>query len=981
MAPSLATPFRQKRRLLGCTLLLACLAAAPAIANDEITPEKRAALADRVLFNVGQAGESFDSFIVYYREDAPPGEEKSAAATRTRKQLDADLSRASKALGHVAAHERRLATGGHLIRLQGGKKLSGTSSDLYMAELAVNPDIVSIEPNSLQTVKLMPNDPHFRQARQWGLNGTQGGINVTTAWDQATGSGVVIAIIDTGSTAHPDLDAQTVPGYDFISNTEAARDGDGRDADPSDEGDWFEVGDCTGPRASQRRNSSWHGTHVAGIAAAQTNNSIGIAGVAFDSRIQHVRALGRCGGSVVDISEAIIWASGGTVSGVPANATPAKVINLSLGGEGSCGTTYQNAINQARSRGSVVIVSAGNDNVPAADARPANCSGVVTVAANNRNGGRASYSNHGTTIDVAAPGGDCEGSCSDDPSGMILSTLNNGETTPGDAPGYYYMNGTSMAAPFVSGVAALMLAKKPSLTPDQIKNFLKNTARPFPSMCADGCGTGIIDADAAVKAADTGAVSRYPISITRIGNGGGSISSSPAGINCGNTCSNRFNANATVTLTANPAAGSTFAGWSGACSGSSTTCTLTANSAHAALAKFDVPITRLSSPAVVENLSLSSGALMFSLSVPTGSTALLFRISGGSGDADLYVRRGAPPTTSQYDCRPYRTGNSETCQFPATMSGTWYAMLVGDPSFSGVRLEARYAVGPTAGRTLTNNVPIEAINAQEEGARYYKIQVPVSASRLRIETRGDNGDLDLYVRRGGTGGGVPQLGLFDWVSGQWDSNEYIQIDNPVPTMYYIMLHAYEAFENASILARFTNATVNYSGQGAGSVRVKRATGSEEAPPCNAFPCESALKNASYDLIATAAAGSQFQGWNASQCDSIVEGNCRIRPNTRHRDVTANFSRNNANSPTLTIGKNGAGHGTVTIRRTSTGADYGLCESFPCRSGPPNAVHELIATPRPGSSFAGWGSGQCSSIVAGNCRVQIDKPIEVTATFQ
>ncbi|MCX7555723.1 S8 family serine peptidase [Xanthomonadaceae bacterium JHOS43] len=971
--------FRLSRGLLGCVLLLTNLGSGRAHAADEISPETRAALADRVLFNAGRTGEAFDSYIVYYRDDAAPGDEKSAAATRTRSKIDADLSRTSKAVGFGARHERRLATGGHLIRLDTGKKLTGAASDLFMAELAVNPDIVAIEPNALQTIRLIPNDPHF-QRLQWGLNGAQGGINAPTAWDLATGNGVVIAIVDTGSTPHPDLNNQTIAGYDFITDPERSRDGGGRDADPNDEGDWFEEGDCPSS-ADERRNSSWHGTHVAGIAAAQANNGIGVAGTAFGAKVQHVRALGRCGGSVVDIAEAIIWASGGNVAGVPANTTPAKVINLSLGGEGACGLTYQNAINQARNRGSVVIVSAGNENMPAADSRPANCTGVVTVAANNKTGGRASYSNFGPAVDVAAPGGDCEGACRDDPSGMILSTLNDGTTTQGTTPGYYYSNGTSMAAPFVSGVAALMFSKKPSLTPTQVENHLRDTARPFPGMCADGCGTGIVDAAAAVRAAESGTISQYPISIARTGNGPGTITSSPAGINCGSSCAARFNANATVTLTASSASGSRFVGWSGACSGSSTTCTLTANRAHAAQARFDVPVTRLSSPSVLNDVSSSGGALMYSLTVPTGSTALLFRISGGSGDADLYVRRGAQPTTTDYDCRPYRVGNSETCQFSATMSGTWYAMLVGDPSFSGVKLEARYASGPSGGRTLSNNVPIEAISAQKGGARYYKIQVPASASRLRIQTQGDNGDLDLYVRRGGTGGGVPQLGLFDWVSGWWDSNEYIRLDEPTPAMYYVMLHAYEAFEEVRLLARYTNATIRYTGLGAGSVRLKRSAGSEEAPRCTAFPCESSLKNASYDLIATPSTGSRFAGWTPSQCDSIVNGNCRIRPNTRARDVTVNFTRNSADSPTLTVSKSGNGDGTVRIRRVSTGTDYGVCESFPCRAGPPNAIHELIAEPRPGSRFTNWNAAQCDSIVAGKCRIQINRPVQVTATFQ
>jgi len=181
------------------------------------------------------------------------------------------------------------------------------------------------------------------------------------------------------------------------------------------------------------------------------------------------------------------------VTGVPANANVAKVINMSLGGGGACGTTTQNAINSARSRGTVVIVAAGNENQNASNSNPANCAGVVAVAATNRNGARAPYSNYGTVVDVAAPGGDANG--------YILSTLNAGTSSPG-ADNYAGYQGTSMATPHVAGVAALMLARNAALTPDEIESKLKSTARAFPGTCSQ-CGTGIVDAGAAVAAATT----------------------------------------------------------------------------------------------------------------------------------------------------------------------------------------------------------------------------------------------------------------------------------------------------------------------------------------------------------------------------------------------------------------------------------------------------------------------------------------------
>jgi serine protease len=230
---------------------------------------------------------------------------------------------------------------------------------------------------------------------------------------------------------------------------------------------------------------------VAGTIAAKTNNGVGVAGVAYGAKVVPARVLGRCGGYTSDIADAIVWASGGTVTGVPANANKARVLNLSLGGTGACDTTTQNAINSARSRGAVVVVAAGNSNVNASNASPANCAGVIAVAATGRSGGKASYSNYGANVDVAAPGGDYGAG--------ILSTLNSGTSTPASDSYASYM-GTSMATPHVAGVAALMLSANPNLTPDEVEARLKSTARAFPAACS-GCGAGIVDAAAAVNAA------------------------------------------------------------------------------------------------------------------------------------------------------------------------------------------------------------------------------------------------------------------------------------------------------------------------------------------------------------------------------------------------------------------------------------------------------------------------------------------------
>jgi serine protease len=334
----------------------------------------------------------------------------------------------------------------------------------------------------------VPNDPLY--TNQWSYFDATGGLRLPAAWDKSTGAGVNVAVIDTGYRPHADLAGRILPGYDFITQTSIGGDGNGRDADASDPGDSVAAGQCGNGSPAQDEASSWHGTHVAGTIAAATNNGVGVAGVAFNAKIVPARVLGKCGGYTSDIADAIIWASGGTVNGVPANANKARVLNLSLGGTGSCDTTTQNAINSARSRGAVVVVAAGNSNVNASNANPANCAGVITVAATGRSGGKASYSNYGANVDVAAPGGDSGAG--------ILSTLNAGQTTPA-ADNYAYYMGTSMATPHVAGVAALMLSKNPNLTPDEVEAKLKSSARAFPAACS-GCGAGIVDAAAAVNA-------------------------------------------------------------------------------------------------------------------------------------------------------------------------------------------------------------------------------------------------------------------------------------------------------------------------------------------------------------------------------------------------------------------------------------------------------------------------------------------------
>lgn len=208
------------------------------------------------------------------------------------------------------------------------RKLDRVDSESLMRRLAADPAVKRVEVDILMRPLLVPNDPGLPQ--QWAMGATAASINIRPAWDRSTGKGIVVAVIDTGITNHPDLAANVLPGYDFIVDPATARDGTARDANAADQGDWAAANEC-GPGASAS-NSSWHGTHVAGIVAAVGNNAVGVVGTAFNARILPLRVLGRCGGYMSDIADAIVWASGGKVSGVPTNPNPATVINLSLGG-------------------------------------------------------------------------------------------------------------------------------------------------------------------------------------------------------------------------------------------------------------------------------------------------------------------------------------------------------------------------------------------------------------------------------------------------------------------------------------------------------------------------------------------------------------------------------------------------------------------------------------------------------------------------
>jgi serine protease len=426
-------------------------------------------------------GTPAERLIVGYKSGAAEAKSNTAAA--------ADATAKGKDSGEDLDFQRRLGTGAALVDL--GEDLTKADVADVVAEFKADPQVAYVVPDRLNTRKADPNDTEY--AKQWDLFESTAGMNVPGAWNTTTGTGVTVAVIDTGYVAHTDLAANIVGGYDFISDTAVSVDGNGRDSNPADPGDWYNANECgSGIPAS---NSSWHGTHVAGTIAAATNNSKGVAGIAYGAKISPVRVLGKCGGYDSDIIDAITWASGGTVSGVPANSNVAKVINMSLGGDGACSSATQSAINAAVNRGTTVVVAAGNESDNVANHNPGNCNNVISVAATNRSGAKASYSNFGSLVDIAAPGGQT----STGTANGILSTLNSGTKTP-SSESYAYYQGTSMATPHVAGLVALMKSANSSLTPAQIETAIKNNARALPGACSGGCGAGLADAAKTVAA-------------------------------------------------------------------------------------------------------------------------------------------------------------------------------------------------------------------------------------------------------------------------------------------------------------------------------------------------------------------------------------------------------------------------------------------------------------------------------------------------
>jgi serine protease len=421
-------------------------------------------------------------------------------------RLQERVERASAGLGVHVVGTRAMATGAQVVALD--RPLDLADAERLAADVAAQPGVLYAMPDRLAHALRVAND-EFATGLGYLRNGPTS-IHANAAWDVTRGSPrVTVAVVDTGIRPHADLAGRILPGYDFIFDPGTSNDGDGRDPDASDAGDYAteSTPDCPA------HPSSWHGTAVSGVIAADTNNQLWTAGIDWYARILPVRVLGKCGGYLSDIADGIAWAAGVAVPGVPANPTPAQVINLCLGGTHGCDQAYQDAIDAALARGitRAIVVAAGNDGADSSGTAPANCAGVISVASTTSTGNLTRYSNFGPLITVSAPGGQYNPRAGTE--GIVVLT-NAGTLAPG-ADSFKVDGGTSLAAPMVSGTVSLMLSLAPDLGAAQVHDILVATAQPFVagSTCSTAiCGAGTVNADAAVRAAQ--ALAPAPTTVT-----------------------------------------------------------------------------------------------------------------------------------------------------------------------------------------------------------------------------------------------------------------------------------------------------------------------------------------------------------------------------------------------------------------------------------------------------------------------------------
>jgi serine protease len=604
---------------------------------------------------------TIDRFIVKYKSTTAEGTSTTAVQSR--------LDRLGGVFPSKARHLRRMGVGADVITTE--RKLNADEAKKFMRAIASDPDVEYVEPDVPISATSAPNDPFYNL--QWGLfsnldpGQSKVGIRAANAWNDATGAGVTIGVVDNGVTSHSDLNANIIAqGFDFTYL------GPPGGSNPGVAGGCGYV--------------SYHGTHVTGILAAVANNGVGISGVAPSAKVVSARVLNACGTGVLSsASDAVMWASGGSVSGIPNNTHPVNVINLSLVGPGQCSKSMQDSVDYATSHGVVVIAGAGNDNNDVSNSQPANCHGVITVGNTQENGARANDSNYGATIDIAAPGTN------------IYSTYNDGTRALG-AESYAYLSGTSMATPMVSGVVALVKSVAPmSLSAAEMRTLITQNAQPFPKQPDQPLGAGILDAAAAVAAAKAGkipAAADFSCSQEGAGmmvtctdlstaRGAASIKSWAWNFGAGNQ------ADMVSTQSTNPNYNYVYPG--------TYNITLTTTDSTGAISKLTrpfmvaPPVATSISPEAHESVPAQAGVRKyFSLDVPAGTPFLRVAMAtlNSIATGTLYVTTGSPTAVGAACVKPYSdsTGGGANCILQNPTAGTYYIILSPDTNLNGADL-------------------------------------------------------------------------------------------------------------------------------------------------------------------------------------------------------------------------------------------------------------------------------------------------------
>ncbi|MBW8186337.1 S8 family peptidase [Shewanella nanhaiensis] len=545
-----------------------------------------------------------------------------------------------------------------------GNSLNGVlvqANKEQLKALQQDPNVKYIEQDQIMSINPMVDIAGDQSGATWGLDRVDQRdlpLNNNYHYD-FDGSGVTAYVVDTGVlNTHNEFGGRASSGYDFVDNDNDAT-------------------DCNG-----------HGTHVAGTIGGSTY------GVAKNVNVVGVRVLGCSGsGSNSGVIAGINW--------VKNNAQGPSVANMSLGGGASQAT--DDAVNSAVAAGITFVVAAGNDNSNACNYSPARAADAITVGSTTSSDSRSSFSNYGSCLDIYAPGS------------SIKSAWYNSNSATNT------ISGTSMASPHVAGVAALYLDESPSSTPTQIESLLSSRS-----------------SSGKVSDARSGSPNKLVYSLT--GDGGG----------CGNDCPG-----GDTELTNNQ--GVTVNGGTGS-------------------------------------------ETMFFIDVPAGATSLSVNLAGGSGDADIYVQQGAQPTQTQYQCRPYKNGNNESCDFSAPAAGKWYVMVRGYSSYSNATLTASFSTGGggcTSGACLENGVPETNLSGARLSETFYTIDVPAN-SQLTVTTSGGSGDADLYVKAGS----APTTGSYDCRPYRNGNNETCSINVSQAGTYHVMLRGYSAYSGLQLTASY-----------------------------------------------------------------------------------------------------------------------------------------------------------------------------------